>query len=176
MVSFFDVTTVYSNPFFNFLASRWSDDEFVVGKEGEIYQQGSLLGDFFIRKMEPFLQRIRMGDFIQRMGEGRREGDQFASIEPWKVLTSKLKANVNVFLSPSCPGTKGHRDKKFFLSWDKGTTGRNTNSCLSGAWLAGSAATDFKSVMNKLSVGEPQDFYVDLIVKIEDFTVKVIQN
>ena len=88
-----------------------------------------------------------MGDFIQRMGGGRRERhefDQFASIEPWKVLTSKLKANVNVSLS--------------------------------GAWLAGSAATDFKSVINKLSVGEPQDVNVDLIVKIEDFTVKVIQN
>ena len=125
-----------SNPFFNFLASRWSDDEFVVGKEGEIYQQGSLFGDFF-----------------QRMFGGRREryeSDQFPSIEPFlnhlveKILTSNLKANVNVSLS--------------------------------GAWLAGLVATDSKSVINKISMGEPQDVNFDLIVKIEDFTVKVIQN
>ena len=29
----------------------------------------------------------------------------------------------------SCPGTKGHRDKIFFLSWDKGTTGRPVPVC-----------------------------------------------
>ena len=55
--------------FFNFSASRWSDDEFVVGKEDEIYQQDSLLGDFF-----------------QKMFGGRKErheNDQFASIEPF---------------------------------------------------------------------------------------------
>ena len=52
----------------------------------------------------------------------------------------------------------------------------NVNASLSGARLAGSAAFDFKSVIDKLSVGEPQDFNVDLIVKIENFTVKVIQN
>ena len=52
----------------------------------------------------------------------------------------------------------------------------NVNASLSGARLAGSASFDFQSVIDKLSVGEPQDFNVDLIVKIENFTVKVIQN
>ena len=52
----------------------------------------------------------------------------------------------------------------------------NVNVSLSGARLAGSAAFDVKSVIDKLAVGEPQDFNVDLIVKIEDFTVKVIWN
>ena len=52
----------------------------------------------------------------------------------------------------------------------------NVNASLSGARLAGSAATDFKSVIDKFLVGEPQDFNFDIIVKIEDFTVKVIQN
>ena len=52
----------------------------------------------------------------------------------------------------------------------------NVNASLSGARLAGSASFDFQSVIDKLSVGEPQDFNVDLIVKIEDFTIKVIQN
>ena len=80
----------------------------------------------------------------------RYESDQFPSIEPFlnhlveKILTSNLKANVNVSLS--------------------------------GAWLAGLVATDSKSVINKISMGEPQDVNFDLIVKIEDFTVKVIQN
>ena len=42
--------------------------------------------------------------------------------------------------------------------------------------MAGSAATDFKSVIEKLLVGQTQDVNVDLVVKIEDFTVKVIQS
>ena len=28
-----------------------------------------------------------------------------------------------------CPGTKGQRDREFFLSWDKGTTGRPVPVC-----------------------------------------------
>ena len=31
-----------------------------------------------------------------------------------------------------CPGTKGHRDKNFFLSRDKGTTGRPVPVCPAG--------------------------------------------
>ena len=83
----------------------------------------------------------------------RHEGDQFASIEPFLYQIYQLR-------------------EKIFTSNLKA----NVNVSLSGAWLAGSASTDFKSVMNKISVGEPQDVNVDLIVKIEDFTVKVIQN
>ena len=52
----------------------------------------------------------------------------------------------------------------------------NGNVSLSGAWLAGSAMTDFKSVMNKMLVGETQDVHFDLMVKIEDFIVKVIHT
>ena len=77
---------------------------------------------------------------------GRHEGDQFASIEPF--LYKIYQSNLKA----------------------------NVNVSLSGAWLAGSVATDFKSVINKILVGEPQDVNVDLIVKIEDLTVKVIQN
>ena len=47
---------------------------------------------------------------------------------------------------------------------------------LSGARLTGSASTDFKMVEDRRIRGEPQDAKVDLIVKIDDFTVKVIQN
>ena len=77
---------------------------------------------------------------------GRHEGDQFASIEPF--LYKIYQSNLKA----------------------------NVNVSLPGALLTGSVATDFKSVMNKLSAGEPQDVNVDLIVKIEDLTVKVIQN
>ena len=51
----------------------------------------------------------------------------------------------------------------------------NVDVSLSGARLVASALTDFKSVMDKKSRGEPQDAKVDLIVKIEDVTVKVIR-
>ena len=52
----------------------------------------------------------------------------------------------------------------------------NVDVSLSGARLVASALTDFRSVMDKKSRGEPQDAKVDLIVKIEDVTVKVNQN
>ena len=52
----------------------------------------------------------------------------------------------------------------------------NVNVSLSGARLVGSALTDFKSVMDKVLVGATQDVEIDLTVKIEDLTVKVIQN
>ena len=52
----------------------------------------------------------------------------------------------------------------------------NVNVSLSGARLFGSALTDFKSVMDKIVVGATQDVEIDLLVKIEDLTVKVIQN
>ena len=52
----------------------------------------------------------------------------------------------------------------------------NMDVSLSGARLVASALTDFRSVMDKKSRGEPQDAKVDLIVKIEDVTVKVSQN
>ena len=52
----------------------------------------------------------------------------------------------------------------------------NLDVSLSGARLVASALTDFNSVMDKKSRGEPQDANVDLIVKIEDVTIKVIQN
>ena len=55
-------------------------------------------------------------------------------------------------------------------------TKANVNISLSGARLTGSASTDFKMVMDRTIRGEPQDAKVDLIVKIDDFTVKVIQN
>ena len=87
---------------------------------------------------------------------GRRErhgGFQFASIDPFLYQISQLS-------------------EKILTS----NTKTNVNVSLSGAWLAGSAVTDFKSVMNKILVGQPQDVNVDLLVKIEDFTVKVIQN
>jgi hypothetical protein len=72
----------------------------------------------------------------------RHEDDQFASIEPLKIITkSNLMANVDVSLT--------------------------------GARLVGLVETDFKSVIDKLSVGKPQHFNIDLIVKIDDFTVKV---
>ena len=51
----------------------------------------------------------------------------------------------------------------------------NVDVSLSGARLVASALTDFRSVMDKKSRGEPQDAKVDLIVKIEDVTVKVIR-
>ena len=103
------------------LASRWTDEEF--GRydclEGEIHQQGRILGDFF-----------------KRLFGGRRDFlDQ---------IVSNAKANVDVSLS--------------------------------GARLVASALTDLKSVMDKKSRGEPQDAMVDLLVKIEDVTIKVIQN
>ena len=90
-----------------------------------------------------------MGDLFQKMFGGRKErheDDQFASIEPF--LYQIYQSNLKA----------------------------NGNVSLPGAWLAGSVATDFKSVINKILVEEPQDANVDLIVKIEDFTVKVIQN
>ena len=52
----------------------------------------------------------------------------------------------------------------------------NVDVSLSGARLVASAMTDFRSVLDKKSRGEPQDAKVDLIVKIEDVTVKVIQD
>ena len=52
----------------------------------------------------------------------------------------------------------------------------NVDVSLSGARLVASALTDFRSVMDKKSRGEPQDAKVDLIVKIEDVIVKVIQS
>ena len=52
----------------------------------------------------------------------------------------------------------------------------NVDVSLSGARLVASALTDFRSVMDKKSRGEPQDAKVDLVIKIEDVTVKVNQN
>ena len=96
-----------------------------------------------------------MGDFFQRMFGGRRErheGDQFALID---FLYQLMQIREKIFTS---------------------NLKANVNVSLSGAWLAGSAATDFKSVIEKLLVGQTQDVNVDLVVKIEDFTVKVIQS
>lgn len=108
-----------------FLASRWTDEEF--GRynclEGEIFQQGRVLGEFFKRLF------------------GGRRGLRNGFLDQ---IVSNAKANVDVSLS--------------------------------GARLVASALTDFNSVMDKKSRGEPQDAKVDLIVKIEDVTIKVIKN
>ena len=55
-------------------------------------------------------------------------------------------------------------------------TKANVNVSLSAARLTALASTDFKMVEDRRIRGEPQDAKVDLIVKIDDFTVKVIQN
>lgn len=52
-------------------------------------------------------------------------------------------------------------------------TKANVNVSLSGARLTGSASTDFKMVMDRTIRREPQDAKVDLLVKIDDFTVKL---
>ena len=98
-----------------------------------------------------------MGDFFQRMFGKRRERNDF-SIEPF---FNQIDSQIQKYYEKTgtIPNLKA-----------------NGNVSLSGAWLAGSASTDFKSVMNKISVGEPQDFNVDLMFRIEDLTVKVIQN
>ena len=44
---------------------------------------------------------------------------------------------------------------------------------LSGAHLTGSATTDFKSVMNKISQELPQEVKGHLVIKIDDFSAKV---
>ena len=55
-------------------------------------------------------------------------------------------------------------------------TKANVDVSLSGARLNGSASTDFKMVEERKIRGEPQNAKIDLTVKIDDFTVKVIQN
>ena len=51
----------------------------------------------------------------------------------WGVILSRdvpgQKSLSRDICSCPCPGTKGHRDKKFFLSRDKGTTGRPVRDC-----------------------------------------------
>ena len=118
-------SSVSCKQFFNFLASRWSDEEFGHSNclEGEIFEQASDLGYFF--------QGL--------IGGRRRRGQDF-----FDLPLSNTKANVNVSLSE--------------------------------ARLIASASTDFKMVMDRKIRGEPQDAKIDLIVKIDDFTVKVIQN
>ena len=67
----------------------------------------------------------------------------------------------------------GRRQMQYFL---ESKLKANVNVSLSGARLVGSALTDIKSVMDKILVGATQDVEIDLTVKIEDLTVKVIQN
>ena len=55
-------------------------------------------------------------------------------------------------------------------------TKANVDVSISGARLIGSASTNFKMVMDRTERGEPQDAEIDLTVKIDDFTVKVILN
>ena len=51
----------------------------------------------------------------------------------WGVILSRdvpgQKSLSRDICSCPCPGTKGHRDKNFFLSRDKGTTGRPVPVC-----------------------------------------------
>ena len=71
----------------------------------------------------------------------------------------------------------GRRRRRYdFYDMPVSNTKANVNISLSGARLTGLASTDFKMLMDRTIRGEPQDAKVDLIVKIDDFTVKVIQN
>ena len=112
--------------FFNFLASRWTNESFGHSDclEGQFFEQASDLGYFF------------QGLFG---GRRRRRGKDF-----YDSPVSKTKANVDVSIS--------------------------------GARLIGSASTDFKMAKNRAEKGEPQNAKIDLLVKIDDFIVKVILN
>ena len=68
------------------------------------------------------------------------------------------------------------RRRRSYFDLPVSNTKANVNVSLSGARLTGLASTDFKMVMDRTIRGEPQDAKVDLLVKIDDFTVKVIQN
>ena len=74
-------------------------------------------------------------------------------------------------------GLVGGRRRRFALyDMPVSNTKANVNISLSGARLTGSASTDFKMVEDRRIRGEPQDAKVDLIIKIEDVTIKVIKN
>jgi hypothetical protein len=73
-------------------------------------------------------------------------------------------------------GGRRRRRRDDFYDLPISNTKANVNISLSGARLTGSASTDFKMIEDRRIRGEPQDAKVDLIVKIDDFTVKVIQN